>query len=71
LANQASKPGGTAPTVDGTGISRAQIASSKPPSVSASNGREPSKHSQAITPSDHRSERPSMFLTPSACSGLM
>lgn len=49
-ANQASKPAGTGPKCEGTGMGRAQIANSKPPSVSSSNGRRPSKHSKAITP---------------------
>ena len=58
-ANQASKPGGTSATDDGTGMGSAQICSTSSPTSSASKGTRPVRHSNAITASDQRSIAPS------------
>src|SRR5439155_17356367 len=69
-ANQASNPSGSDAICDGTGSGRAQILSTSPPTPSLVKGRCPTRHSNAMTPSDQRSERPSTCM-PSTCSGLM
>jgi len=70
--NQASNDAGSAGTlIEGVGSGPVQIFTRRSPTLSPSNGRTPVTHLYAITPSDQRSVRWSMFRKPRACSGDM